>query len=45
MLTSKISCPHCTNADGSMIEKLGLVGAFIMYLCLVCSRKFAILKE
>lgn len=41
----KISCPHCTNSDITMIEELMNFKTFIVYLCTVCSRKFSILVK
>lgn len=39
-----MTCAHCTNADNSMIEFIGLTEFFLVYLCNVCGKTFGIRK-
>lgn len=39
------SCPHCTNNDSSLIEKVIEYTRTIVYICNVCSKTWVIVKE
>lgn len=41
----EIKCPHCSNDDISMLERLYESTRHIYYLCAVCGKKFIIEKE
>jgi transposase-like protein len=38
----EIQCPHCTNKDMRMIDKIGTYNDMITYTCEVCSKLFTI---
>lgn len=40
-----MTCPHCSNADKSMIELLKENLREILYLCSVCGKTFLIVKK
>lgn len=40
-MPSEVICPHCSNDDESMIEKI-VKGKWIWYLCAVCGKTFVV---
>ena len=44
-MNSKITCPHCTNTDPSLQEKIYERDGVKVILCSICSKTFVVKKE